>query len=104
MIISVVRADKAEDFYMDLGGAEEFKTPQVRIITGGQEPDGKLFSEHTVGEALEMANHLREGPYQQPEPPKTSNLIQAFHDKPDIRKKMKKKQSSFGYGGILQRS
>lgn len=107
MILTVIRQDKEAQCWFDLGPAKQFTRPQFRYITGGRDDSGKLYSCHNVGEAIEAANQLREGPFEQPEPPpayRPGALAQAWHDQPDIRRKGKKKASTFGHGGALQRS
>ena len=106
MIVTVLRQEKPVDFWIDLGPASQFTRPQVRIPTGGQDPTtGKWWSEHNVGQAVEMANYIREGPFEQPEPVfQTPDLIQIYLDQPDIRRRHRKKMSTFGHGQATQRS
>lgn len=106
MILTVMRGDKPEEFWMDLGPAKQFNRPQFRIPGGARDDfTGRFHVVHTVGELVDMANQLREGPFEQPEPPKNRpDLQQLFYDQPDIRRKNKKKVSTFGPGSVLQRS
>ena len=106
MIITVVRSDKEEQFWMDLGDSKQFTRPEFRIMTGYCDTDtGKIFSCHNVGEAIDMANHLREGPFDQPEPPPNRpDLVQLFRDQPEKRRKDRKKVSTFGHGLAIVRN
>ncbi len=103
LILTVIRNDKPEEFRVDLGSAKNFKVEEFRIPGGAiDERTGKIYIEHNVGELLEIANTLRERPRE--EPPQGDGLIQAFRDQPDVRRRARKKVSSFGYGGTIQRS
>lgn len=105
-ILTVIRDGKEEQLWTDMGLAKNWNRPQFRIITGGKDEDGKLWSEHTAGEARDLANHLREGPFEQPEPPKEyqpGQLQQAWQDQGDIHRKKRKGLSSFGRGGVVVR-
>lgn len=104
-IITVIRGDREEQCWNDLGPAENFTRPQFRIVTGYRDPDtGKLWSGDNVGKAVEMANQLREGPFEQPEPPPNRpDLAQLFRDQPEVRRKGRKKVSTFGHGPAIVR-
>lgn len=103
--LTVIRNDRKVEFRRSLGPVEQFKVPVFQIIGGATDYDnGRIYIEETVGSLIEMANYIREGPFTQPEPPPTRDLIGAYYDQPEIRRKARKKQSTFGPGAVLQRS
>ena len=60
--IQVVRADQVVEFTRDMGPREYFpeEVGSFSIVTGGIEENDRIWSEHKVGEALEMADQLRD--------------------------------------------
>ncbi|MDO8673043.1 MAG: hypothetical protein Q7O66_16670 [Dehalococcoidia bacterium] len=103
--IKVFRGDAVVEFRKDLGSAKNFTVEEFVIPGGAQDPKtGKIYIEETVGRLMGIADHLREGPYEAPDPGPIPDLIQVYHDQPEHRRKHRKKASTFGFGGILQRS
>lgn len=103
--IRVLRGDQVAEFRRDLGPASGFSAGEF-VIPGGvtDEHSGRIYVEHKVAELVEIADLLREGPYQRPEPPTPSNLIQGYQDLPDKRRRARKRQSLFGPAATIQRS
>ena len=60
-IIQVMRGDRPVEMRRDLGLAKSIKANQFRI-PGGAEDDGKFYIEHTVGELVDIAEHMRGNP------------------------------------------
>lgn len=106
LVITIIRPDGPMDFQVDLGPAKDFDAEQFYVPTGGKDQQtGKYWSVHTVGEALDIANQLREGPREAPEPPaERFDLVGAYYDQADKLHKVRKKLSTFGPGAALQRS
>jgi hypothetical protein len=103
--VTVMRGDKKAILRRDLGPAESFKTEPFQIPGGATDPvTGKVYIEETVGSLLAIANHLREGPFERPEPPKPHDLAGAYKNQYEHRRKIRLRQSTIGHGGVTQRS
>jgi hypothetical protein len=103
-IIRVIRGDALAEFRRDLGPARKFKTDQFAIPGGVvDETTGRFELLHTVGELYDMAEHLRTGKPRQAETPPT-DLIGAYREQPERRALWRKKRSTFGSRGRLQRA
>lgn len=101
--ITVIRNDQQVVCRRDLGPAANFDVEEFQIPGGATDPTtGRVYIEETVGRLIEIANILRERPREQTRP-QNPNLIQVFRDQPDIRRRVRKKVSTFGYGGTIQR-
>ena len=102
--ISVVRNDRIAELRRDLGEAKLFQVSEFVIPGGVVDPDtgrGELL--HTVGELIDIADYLREGPYTPPEKPEPYDLIGAYHDLSDRHQREQKRQTTIGTGGWIQR-
>lgn len=63
--ITVMRGDRPAVFRQDLGPASKFKEIQPFQIPGGaMANNGRFHIVHTVGQLIDMADYLREGPHQ----------------------------------------
>ena len=83
--IRVIRQDWFADYETDLGLRENF-TADVFSIPGGVITDGKKIEIfHSVNELLEMADMLRERPYDKSELP-VSDLASMYQQEQDMRK------------------
>ena len=62
-IIYVMRGDKPAEMRKDMGKAKSFTANQFRIPGGAKdEVTGRYYIEHTVGELIDIANHMRGNP------------------------------------------
>lgn len=103
-IIYVNRDDRLTEFRRDLGPAQNFQhAEQFRIPGGVVDPQtGRYELLHTVGELVDIADFLRDGPDAKPEMPRI-NLADGYHDELDRRRRWRKRQSSFGAQFKIQR-
>ena len=102
-IITVVRNDRLAQLRRDLGRAKRFKASEFAIPGGVKEDDGRIYIEYTVGELVDVANHLRAGPFSRPDPPKARDLIGEYQDLPDKRQRQRKRLSTIGPVARIQR-
>lgn len=105
-VIKVIRNDRVLEYRRDMGKATRFAAPEFRVLGGVADPiTGRLESCHTVGELVDIADAQREGFFAPPETMArpAGNLVGGFHDERDRRRKVAKRQSSFGRQFKLQR-
>jgi hypothetical protein len=105
-VLKVIRhGDKLAEMRRDLGPARGFQATEFVIPGGVADPQtGRVEILHTVGELVDIADLIRSDVYERPEPPKGADLIQGYYDSPDKKRRRRKRQSTFGYGGKTQRS
>lgn len=102
--IRVIRhGDRLAELRRDLGPAEAFKASEFVIPGGVVESGGRIEILHTVGELVDIADYLRSGQYRPPEPPRGTNLIQEYRDRPDKRQRRRKRLSQFGPVARIER-
>jgi len=101
-ILKVVRRDNLVTAYIDLGPTSLHRVDEFTIPGGyvGENGRGYVFS--TVGELREIADRMRTSPLRREVEP--TNLNAAYHSYLEERKRFKKRQSTFGYGGVLIRA
>ena len=100
-VLRIVRDDRLVTAYVYLGPARTFKADQL-LIPGGQVENGRGIAWHTVAELQEIADNLREQPLHRETEP--SDMQKAFQTMVEEKKRMLRKQSSFGPVGQLVRS
>lgn len=103
--VYVVRADQMACFMEDLGAVDLWPEAGQFRIPGGVVDDatGRMQIVHTVGELYDIADYLRGGFCKPPELPRRDLWNEAYQQA-DEAQKLLKGQSSFGYGGQIQRS
>lgn len=105
MIVTVVRNDKLAEHRRDLGPASAFTMEEFVVPGGMTDPINKrIYIEETVGRLMQIADELRAEVHGRPDPPKGHDLIGGYFDSFDKKIRNRKKQTTFGYGGITQRS
>ena len=104
-VLKVMRGDSVAEFRRDLGLASSFKASEF-VIPGGvaDERNGRIEVLHTVGELQDIADYIRSDVYVPPERPEGIDLIQAYRDSFDKKRRHRKRLSQFGVGGKVQRS
>jgi len=58
-ILTVVRGDKLVDYWDDMGLAKAFKEEEIRVLGGAEGGNGRIHIMHTVGELIDIANHVK---------------------------------------------
>lgn len=103
--VVVVRNDKLVHYRRDLGPAKACTAVEFFMPGGMRDPDtGRIYIWETVGRLMEAADDERAGIYGRPDPPEGIDLIGGYYDSFDKKARRRKRQSTFGYGGVTQRS
>ncbi len=104
-VIRVIRGDTLAEFRRNLGPARKFKSDQFAIPGGVvDETTGRFELLHTVGELYDMAECLRDPNKSRRAETPTTDIIGAYREQPERRAAWRKKRSTFGAMGQLQRA
>lgn len=102
-IVTVWREPYLCEFRTDLGPRSRFKLDQFNIVAGVW-TNNRPECLYNVAEVLDMADRMHVGYMAETERPEPSNLIERFHDQQELKGLVRRRLSSFGWGGSKQRN
>lgn len=100
-ILRIVRDDRLVTAYVLLGPARRFRADQFTMLGGVVDEGGRGHADHTVAEMQEWANELRSRPPRRELEP--LDLQRAWQEAAEEKKRLRKRQSTYGLLGQVVR-